>query len=142
MTEREAGYPKVIIAKPGLDGHDRGAKVVARALKEAEMNVVYTGIRHTPDAIVEMAIEKKADVLGISILSGSHLEHLGKIVEGLRQREIFPENNDILFLVGGIIPDADMQLLSDMGVHKVFTPGTNTNDIVEYIFENVKKPKA
>ncbi len=142
MTEREVGYPKVIIAKPGLDGHDRGAKVVARALKEAEMNVVYTGIRHTPDAIVEMAIEKKADVLGISILSGSHLEHLGKIVEGLRLREVFPENNDILLLVGGIIPDADMQLLKDMGVHKVFTPGTNTNDIVEYIFENTKKPQT
>lgn len=140
MTEREAGYPKVIIAKPGLDGHDRGAKIIARALKEAEMNVTYTGIRHTPEAIVEMAAEKKADVLGISILSGSHLEHLGKIIEGLRGREIFPENNDILLLVGGIIPDADKQLLTEMGVHQVFTPGSNTNEIVEYIFENAKKP--
>lgn len=120
---------KVLIAKPGLDGHDRGAKVVARALRDAGMEVVYTGIRQTPEMIVETAVQEDVDVVGLSILSGAHLELFPAIVAGLKNRG----KADVLIIAGGIIPDDDIQTLQKMGIKAVFGPGTPTYKIVDFI---------
>lgn len=120
---------RVMIAKAGLDGHDRGAKVVARSLAEAGMDVIYTGIRQTPETIVKAAIGEDVDVLGLSILSGAHLEILPKII--LRLREL--SDKEIVILAGGIIPDDDIPQLKEIGVREVFGPGTPASKIVEYI---------
>lgn len=126
MTE---GRIRVLLAKPGLDGHDRGAKVVARALRDAGMEVIYTGIRQTPDMIVEAAIQEDADVVGLSILSGAHLELLPPIIEGLRKKG----REDALVIAGGIIPEDDIPALQQIGIKAVFGPGTSTEDIIRFI---------
>ena len=123
------GRIRVLLAKPGLDGHDRGAKVVARALRDAGMEVIYTGIRQTPDMIVEAAIQEDADVVGLSILSGAHLELFPPIIEGLKEQG----REDALVIAGGIIPEDDIPALQGMGIKAVFGPGTSTEDIVSFI---------
>jgi methylmalonyl-CoA mutase C-terminal domain/subunit len=120
---------KVVIAKPGLDGHDRGAKVVARALRDAGMEVVYTGIFQTPDSIMRAVIDEDAAVLGLSSLSGAHMEYAEELCEMLRENGL----GDVLFLVGGTIPDDDARHLKSVGVTEVFGPGTPTGTIAEYI---------
>lgn len=120
---------RVLVAKPGLDGHDRGAKVVASALRDAGMEVVYTGLHQTPEMIVEAAIQEDVDVVGLSILSGAHMVLLPKIVELLREQGA----GDKLVVGGGIIPEDDIQELNKAGVARVFTPGATTSEIVEYI---------
>jgi len=120
---------RVLIAKPGLDGHDRGAKVVARALRDAGFEVVYTGIRQTPEAVVEAAVQEDVDVVGLSILSGAHMALVPKIMRLLKERGM----EDVLVLVGGIIPDDDVPKLKALGVKGVFGPGTLTRDIVAFI---------
>jgi methylmalonyl-CoA mutase C-terminal domain/subunit len=129
----EAKVIRVLIAKPGLDGHDRGAKVVARALRDAGMEVIYTGIRQTSEMIVEAAIQEDVDVVGLSILSGAHLELLPAIVKGLRKSGLI----NVLIIVGGIIPDEDVAILQKMGVKAVFGPGTATRKISEFIKSEV-----
>jgi len=126
MSERKI---RVLIAKPGLDGHDRGAKVVARALRDAGMEVIYTGIRQTPEMIVEAALQEDVDVVGLSILSGAHMTLCPRVVELLRQQGM----DDALVLVGGIIPDEDVPALKAAGIRGIFGPGTNTQDIVAFI---------
>ncbi len=120
---------RVVVAKPGLDGHDRGAKVVARALRDAGMEVIYTGLHQTPEQIVETAIQEDADGIGLSVLSGAHMTLFQRTVELLRERDA----SDIAVFGGGIIPDADVPLLEKLGVAKVFTPGTPTHDIVAWV---------
>ena len=120
---------RVLIAKPGLDGHDRGAKVVARALRDAGMEVIYTGIRQTPQAIVEAAAQEYVDIVGLSILSGAHLELFPPIIDGLKEKGM----TKTMVLAGGIIPDEDIAPLQKMGVKAVFGPGTSTRDVVEFI---------
>lgn len=120
---------RLLIAKPGLDGHDRGAKVVARALRDAGMEVIYTGLHQTPEAIVEAAIQEDVDAVGLSILSGAHMTIFPKILELLRERGA----DHILITGGGIIPDDDMTELEDQGIGKLFGPGTNTEEIMAYI---------
>jgi isobutyryl-CoA mutase small subunit len=127
------GPIRVVVAKPGLDGHDRGAKVVARALRDAGMEVVYTGLHQTPEQIVETAIQEDADCIGLSVLSGAHMTLCAKLVALLRERDA----SDIVVTVGGIIPAADIAELKQMGVAEVFTPGTTTQAIVEWIRSNV-----
>ena len=124
---------KVLIAKPGLDGHDRGAKVVARALRENGMDVVYTGIRQPPEMIVSAAAELDVKVLGLSILSGAHNDLFPKVIEGLEQAGM----EDVLIIAGGIIPDSDRETLEDMGVSSIFGPGTSTADIIDFIEEKL-----
>jgi isobutyryl-CoA mutase small subunit len=124
---------RVVVAKPGLDGHDRGAKVVARALRDAGMEVVYTGLHQTPEQIVEAAIAEDADVVGLSILSGAHMTLFARVIELLRERDA----EDIVVFGGGIIPDADIPELQKLGVAKVFTPGATTASIVEWVRANV-----
>lgn len=125
---------RVLIAKPGLDGHDRGAKVIARALRDAGMEVIYTGLRQTPEQIVEAAIQEDVDVIGLSILSGAHNFLFPRIMDLLRERDA----QDILVIGGGVIPDDDIPELKNAGISEVFTPGTPTTTIVEYINQNVK----
>ncbi len=120
---------RVLIAKPGLDGHDRGAKVVAWALRDAGMEVIYTGTRQTPQMIAEAALQEDVDALGVSILSGAHRELLPRLVEELKQRGV----EDILLFAGGIIPADDIPLLKELGFAEVFGPGTDTNRIVEFV---------
>ena len=127
MTEEQK--IRVLVAKPGLDGHDRGAKVVARALRDAGMEVIYTGIRQTPEMIVEAAVQEDVDVVGLSILSGAHLELFPPIVEGLKKKGM----TRTLILAGGIIPDEDILALQKMGVKAVFGPGTPTSNIADFI---------
>ncbi|OLZ10731.1 cobalamin B12-binding domain-containing protein [Sulfobacillus thermosulfidooxidans] len=124
---------RVLVAKPGLDGHDRGAKVIARALRDAGMEVIYTGLHQTPDQIVDAAISEDVDVLAISILSGAHPTLVPRITSLLRENGV----DDMLVLLGGIIPDDDIPLMLEAGVHQVFGPGTDTGDIVEYIRQHV-----
>ena len=132
MTQ-ESRLIRVLVAKPGLDGHDRGAKVVARALRDAGMEVMYTGIRQTSQMIVQAAAQEDVDVVGLSILSGAHMEILPEIVDLLRERGM----DDVVTVVGGIIPEADQQPLRDLGISGVFGPGTSTSDIVEFIKQSV-----
>ena len=125
---------RVIVAKPGLDGHDRGAKVVARALRDAGFEVIYTGLRQTPEQIVEAALSEDVNVVALSLLSGAHNTLFPKIVELLKEKGM----GDVLVIGGGVIPDADIPGLKAAGVAAVFTPGTPTSDIVNFIKENVK----
>jgi methylmalonyl-CoA mutase C-terminal domain/subunit len=120
---------RVLVAKPGLDGHDRGAKIIARVLRDAGMEVVYTGIRQTPEMIAEAALQEDVDVIGLSILSGAHLELFPQIFAGMKARGM----EDVVVVAGGIIPDQDRAALLDMGVKAVFGPGTPTPDIVEFV---------
>jgi methylmalonyl-CoA mutase C-terminal domain/subunit len=124
---------RVVVAKPGLDGHDRGAKVVARALRDAGMEVVYTGLHQTPEQIVEAAIQEDADAVGLSVLSGAHMTLFSRVVELLQERDA----SDIVVFGGGIIPDADIPELGKLGVARVFTPGATTHEIVAWVRENV-----
>jgi len=124
---------RVLIAKPGLDGHDRGAKVIARALRDAGMEVIYTGIRQTPEMIAEAALQEDVDVVGLSILSGAHMALFPRIVELLRENGL----DDVLVVAGGIIPDEDVPTLNEMGIDGVFGPGTPTDEIVDFIRERV-----
>ncbi len=123
------GKIRVLIAKPGLDGHDRGAKVIARALRDAGMEVVYTGIRQTPETIVATAVQEDVDVVGLSILSGAHLELFPILLEGLKNKG----KGATLVLAGGIIPEVDIPAMKQIGIREVFGPGTSTGDIIEYI---------
>lgn len=124
---------RVLIAKPGLDGHDRGAKVVARSLRDAGMEVIYTGIRQTPEMIVETAVQEDVDAVGLSILSGAHLELFPAIIDGLKQKGM----TRLLVIAGGIIPDEDIQALQKIGVKAVFGPGTPTGDIADFIKKEI-----
>lgn len=132
---QKEGKIRVLVAKPGLDGHDRGAKVVARALRDAGMEVIYTGIRQTPDMIVEAAVQEDVDVVGLSILSGAHLELFPLVVEGLRKKG----RGDALVIAGGIIPEDDIPTLQQSGIKAVFGPGTPTHDIVDFIQKELAK---
>ena len=120
---------RVVVAKPGLDGHDRGAKIIARALRDAGMEVIYTGLHQTPEQIVETAIQEDADAVGISILSGAHMTLVPKILEGLRENGA----EDVVVVVGGTIPNEDADELRKAGVAGVFGPGASTNEIVEFV---------
>ncbi len=126
---------RVIVAKPGLDGHDRGAKVLARALRDAGMEVIYTGLFQTPEMIVEAAIQEDVDVIGLSILSGAHDVLVPKVAELMKKRKV----RDVMLLVGGIIPQEDERKLKKVGVAQVFGPGTSTKDIVKYIESHLPK---
>ena len=125
---------RVLVAKVGLDGHDRGAKVIASSLRDAGMEVIYTGLRQTPEMVVNAALQEDVDVIGVSILSGAHMTVFPKIIGLLKQREM----NDVLLTGGGIIPDEDMKVLQEMGVGKLFPPGTPTSEISGYITSWVK----
>ena len=131
MSERKI---RVLVAKPGLDGHDRGAKVVARSLRDAGFEVIYTGIRQTPQMIAEAALQEDVDVVGLSILSGAHLTLCPKVVELLREQG----QQNVLVLVGGIVPDEDIEKLKTAGIEGVFGPGTSTQQIVDFINQNAK----
>ena len=124
---------RVLVAKPGLDGHDRGAKVIARALRDAGMEVIYTGIRQSPQMIVQAAAQEDVDVLGLSILSGAHLEILPEVMSLLQGQGM----DDVVVVVGGIIPAVDRQPLRDLGIVEVFGPGTSTGEIVDFIKDNM-----
>ena len=124
-----ANIIRVLVAKPGLDGHDRGAKVIARALRDAGMEVVYTGIRQTPRMIIEAALEEDVDVIGLSILSGAHMDLFPQIFDGLRERGM----DDVLVVAGGTLPEDDRSALEAMGVRAVFGPGTSTSQVVDFI---------
>ena len=126
---------RVLIAKPGLDGHDRGAKVIARALRDAGMEVIYTGLRQTPDMIAEAALQEDVDAVGLSILSGAHMTLLPRIVQTLRDKGL----TDVRVFAGGIIPDEDIEPLKQAGVVGVFGPGTNTDSVVEFIRDQFKE---
>ena len=125
---------RILVAKPGLDGHDRGAKVVARALRDAGMEVVYTGLHQTPEQIVETALQEDADAIGLSVLSGAHMTLFRRVTELLKERDAA----DIVVFGGGIIPEDDIKPLKDMGVAYVFTPGATTTEIVEWVTSNVE----
>nr|WSX77250.1 cobalamin B12-binding domain-containing protein [Streptomyces sp. NBC_00899] len=128
-----SGPIRVVVAKPGLDGHDRGAKVIARALRDAGMEVIYTGLHQTPEQVVDTAIQEDADAIGLSILSGAHMTLFAKVIELLKAREA----EDIKVFGGGIIPEADIAPLKELGVAAIFTPGTPTGDVVAWVNENV-----
>jgi methylmalonyl-CoA mutase, C-terminal domain len=125
---------RVLVAKPGLDGHDRGAKVIARALRDAGMEVIYTGLRQTPEMIVNASLQEDVQVIGLSILSGAHNAIVPRVLNLLKQNKM----DDVLVLVGGIIPDQDIEALKKAGVAAVFQPGTAMDDIVKFIRANVK----
>lgn len=127
---------RVLVAKPGLDGHDRGAKVIARALRDAGMEVIYTGLRQTPEQIVQAAIQEDVDVVALSILSGAHNHLLPKVVDLLKSEEVY---DDMLVIGGGVIPDEDIQGLKESGLAGIFTPGTPTQVTIDFIKENLKR---
>ncbi|HET6699601.1 MAG TPA: cobalamin B12-binding domain-containing protein [Nocardioidaceae bacterium] len=134
MAQQKSVAPiRIVVAKPGLDGHDRGAKVVARALRDAGHEVIYTGLHQTPEQIVETAIQEDADVIGLSVLSGAHMTLFQKLIALLDERDA----RDIVVFGGGIIPEGDIPLLEEQGVAKVFTPGATTHEIVAWVDENV-----
>jgi methylmalonyl-CoA mutase, C-terminal domain len=133
-----SGRIRVVVAKPGLDGHDRGAKVIARALRDAGMEVIYTGLHQTPEQIVETAIQEDADAVGLSVLSGAHMTLFRRVVELLTERDA----TDMVVFGGGIIPEADIPELAKIGVAKVFTPGATTQSIVDWVREHVTAPVA
>ncbi|MBI4474486.1 MAG: cobalamin B12-binding domain-containing protein [Acidobacteria bacterium] len=126
---------RVLVAKPGLDGHDRGAKVIARAFRDAGFEVIYTGLRQTPEQVVNAALQEDADVVGLSVLSGAHMTLCPRIMELIRKEGL----DDVLVLIGGIIPDQDVSKLKEIGVAEVFQPGASTEDIVAYVRANVRK---
>jgi methylmalonyl-CoA mutase, C-terminal domain len=130
MAERKI---RVLIAKPGLDGHDRGAKVIARALRDAGMEVIYTGLRQTSDMIVNAAIQEDVDAIGLSILSGAHMHYFTEVLDKLKARNA----QDILLFGGGIVPNEDIAKLKEMGVAEIFTPGASTQKVVEYLEKTV-----
>ena len=126
---------RVLIAKPGLDSHDRGAKIIARALRDAGMEVIYTGLKQTPEQIVETALQEDVDVIGLSILSGAHKTLFPMIIELLKQKGL----TDVLVVAGGIIPEEDVPEMKRLGIKEIFGPGTPTDKIVQFVFENVPK---
>ena len=128
---------RVVIAKPGLDGHDRGAKVIARALRDAGMEVIYTGLRQTPEQIVAAALQEDADVIGMSILSGAHMHICPRVMELLKEKGL----NDVLVVVGGIIPDVDIPRLQEIGIRGIFLPGSSMQQIIDFINANAR-PRA
>ncbi len=130
MSEKKI---RVLVAKAGLDGHDRGAKVISQALKDAGMEVIYTGLRQAPEQIVETAIQEDVQVVGISILSGAHMDLLPPVVELLRSQDA----GDVLVIAGGVIPKEDIPFLKEAGIAEVYTPGTSTEEIINYIREQV-----
>ena len=140
VIEREGGNIRVLIGKAGLDGHDRGAKVIARACRDAGFEVVYTGLHQTPEMIVNTAIQEDVDVLGLSILSGAHNYLVPEVVKGLAKQGV-KAGSDILIVIGGIIPDSDFASLKKAGVSMVFTPGASVDSIITFIREHVK-PKG
>lgn len=129
---------RVLVAKVGLDGHDRGAKVIATALRDAGMEVIYTGLRQTPEMVINAALQEDVDAIGISILSGAHMTVFPKIIQMMKEKEM----TDVLLTGGGIIPDDDMKTLNKLGVGKLFAPGTNTSEIAEYITNWVKENRS
>ena len=133
-TSTGAGRIRIVVGKPGLDGHDRGAKIVARALRDAGHEVIYTGLHQTPEQIVETAIQEDADVIGLSVLSGAHMTLFKKLIDLLDERDA----RDIVVIGGGIIPEADIPLLREIGVARVFTPGATTHEIVDWVRDNVQ----
>jgi methylmalonyl-CoA mutase, C-terminal domain len=126
---------RVIVAKPGLDGHDRGAKVIARAFRDAGFEVIYTGLRQTPEQVVNAALQEDADVVGLSVLSGAHMTLCPRIMELMKKDRL----DDVLVIIGGIIPDQDIPKLKELGISAVFQPGASTEDIIAYIRQNVRK---
>jgi methylmalonyl-CoA mutase, C-terminal domain len=129
---------RIVIAKPGLDGHDRGAKVIARALRDAGMEVVYTGLHQTPEQIVQTVVQEDADAVGLSVLSGAHMTLFRRVVELLAENEA----SDVVLFGGGIVPEADITELQEMGVAKIFTPGATMDEIVEWVRANVAPQSA
>ncbi len=127
--------PRILVGKPGLDGHDRGAKVVARALRDAGMEVIYTGLRQTPEMIVEAALQEDVDAIGLSILSGAHMPLMAKIMKLLAENDM----QDVPVFLGGIIPDEDVEALKKMGVRGVFGPGSSMDDIVNFVWSEVRR---
>jgi methylmalonyl-CoA mutase C-terminal domain/subunit len=138
MTEKLNRPVRVLVAKVGLDGHDRGAKVIATALRDAGMEVIYTGLRQTPEMVVNAALQEDVDAIGISILSGAHMTVFPKVIQLMKDKGM----DDVLLTGGGIIPEDDMQQLNDMGVGKLFAPGTSTGDIATYITSWVKEHRS
>jgi len=135
MNTKSSRPLRVLVAKVGLDGHDRGAKVIATALRNKGMEVIYTGLRQTPEMVVNAALQEDVDAIGVSILSGAHMTVFPKIIALMKEKEM----NDVLLTGGGIIPEADMKELNEMGVGKLFPPGTETTDIADYIKEWVSQ---
>jgi methylmalonyl-CoA mutase C-terminal domain/subunit len=129
------GKVRVLVAKPGLDGHDRGAKVIARALRDAGFEVIYTGLHQTPEMVITAAIQEDVHVVGLSILSGAHNALVPEIIDGVRKKGL----TDALFILGGIIPDEDFEMLKKAGVHMIFTPGAGLQEVVDYIRANAPK---
>ena len=129
MSTATARKIRVVVAKPGLDGHDRGAKIIARALRDAGMEVIYTGLHQTPEQIVETVLQEDADAVGLSILSGAHMTLVPKVIELLREQDA----GDVIVTVGGTIPNSDISELKELGVAEIFTPGASTTEIVDYI---------
>ena len=125
---------RVLIAKPGLDGHDRGAKVIARALRDAGMEVIYTGLRQTPEQIVSAAMQEDVDAIGLSVLSGAHMHLFGRVLELIKEHRM----EDVLLFGGGIIPGDDLEKLRQMGVSRIFLPGTTTEEVIRFLQESVK----
>lgn len=134
----DAGHLRVVIAKPGLDGHDRGAKIVARALRDAGVEVIYTGLHQTPEQIVAAAVQEDADAIGLSILSGAHMTLFARVLDLLREQDAA----DIVVFGGGIIPDADIPELKALGVAEVFTPGTSTTAIIDWVHAHLRGTPA
>ena len=134
VTEKKI---RVLVAKPGLDGHDRGAKIIARALRDAGMEVIYTGLRQTPEMIVEAAIQEDVDVIGMSILSGAHMTLFPRVMKLLAENGL----DDVLVVAGGIIPDDDVPALKEIGIADIFGPGTPTDEATSFIKENVRRKK-
>jgi methylmalonyl-CoA mutase C-terminal domain/subunit len=129
---------RVLIAKPGLDGHDRGAKIIARALRDAGMEVIYTGLRQTPEMIAAAAVQEDVQVIGLSILSGAHNTICPRLMELLREKGM----DDVIVLIGGIIPEADIPALKKQGIAEVFLPGTSTQEIIDFIRQRIAAPQA
>ena len=135
MSERSPSRPiRALVAKPGLDGHDRGAKIIARAFRDAGFEVIYTGLRQTPEQIVNAALQEDVDVVGLSVLSGAHMTLCPRIMEIIRQEKL----DDVLVIAGGIIPDADVDRLKEAGISAVFPPGSSTEEIVRYVRKNAR----
>lgn len=134
-TAMESLKPRIVIAKPGLDGHDRGAKIVARALRDAGMEVIYTGLRQTPEMVVEAALQEDADAIGLSILSGAHMPLVERIIDLLQQNQM----QDVPLFLGGIIPNDDVPVLKELGVDGIFGPGANMDEIIAFIWDAIGK---